>query len=78
MKETTRSGRHTILQNRFAGNEGRREVSIRIGRGTMLRDVMTRTKVIEIERGGQRQRIDEALGKLQASKKPHKILKVPN
>ena len=79
MKEiTSKTPTHTRLQNRLAGNSGRKEVPIRIGRKIMRRDVMTPKKVYEIERSGQAQKIGLALRRLQASKKPHKILKVPD
>ena len=79
MREITSKPRtHTRLQNKLAGSSGRKEVPIRIGRKTMRRDVMTPKKVYEIERSGQLQKIGLALRRLQASKKSHKILKVPD
>lgn len=77
-KITSRSQRHTRLQNKVAGNKGRKEVPIRIDRKIRRRDVMTPKKVYEIERSGEPQKIELALKRLQASRKPHKILKVPN
>ena len=79
MKEiASKSRSHARLQSKLAGNSGKTEVPIRIGRKTMRRDVMTPKKVYEIERSGQPQKIGLALRRLQASKKPHKILKVPD
>ena len=72
-----RSRRHYELQQKFAGKKGKIEVPIVIGRKKMRRDVMTPKKVIEIERSGKPERIAQALLRLQKSRKPHKILKVP-
>jgi hypothetical protein len=79
VKEIAKKSRgHARLQNKLAGNRGKKEVPIKIGRKIRRRDVMTPKKVYEIERSGQVQKIKLALRRLQASKKPHKILKVPN
>ena len=72
-----RQRRHTTLQKKFAGKKGKREVPIKVGRKTMRRDVVTPRKVIEVERTGKEKNIALALLRLQKSKKPHKILKVP-
>ena len=73
-----RSQRHKRLQSKLAGKRGKKEVPITIGDEIMFRDVMTPKKVYEIERSGQAERIRQALLRLQASKKPHKILKIPD
>jgi len=72
-----RSRRHYELQQRFAGKKGRIEVPIVFGGKKVRIDVTTPKKAIEIERSGKPERIAQAILRLQKSRKPHKILKVP-
>ena len=70
---TKKTGTHRRHQKKAAGRTGRIEVPI-----DGLLDVSTPKKAIEIERTGRTKRIDKAVQRLAKSRKPHKILKVPN
>jgi len=61
---------HRRHQKKARGRRGRIEVHI-----NGFLDVRTPKKVIEVERSG---RFKQALRRLAAVRKPHKILKVPN
>ena len=64
---------HRRLQRKAAGRQGQIEVPI-----DGFLDVRTPKKAIEIERTGRSERIEKALQRLANTRKPHKILKVPN
>ena len=66
-------GPHRKHQKKAAGRRGQMEVRI-----NGFLDVETRKKAIEIERTGKPERIGKALQRLAKTKKPHKILRVPN
>lgn len=70
VKKTRTHHRH---QKKAAGRLGRIEVPI-----NGFLDVKTPKKAIEIERTGKSERIGKALQRLAKTRKPHKILKVPN
>lgn len=70
------STRHTQLQRRAAGQRGKKDVPVIVGKRKARLDVVTLTKAIEIERSCDPQRIEWALKKLSKSRKPSKILKV--
>ena len=65
---------HRKLQRKSAGRRGRIEQPI----NGFLLDVKTKKKALEIERTGNSERIRLALQRLSKTRKPHKILKVPN
>lgn len=71
MSRKTRT--HRRHQKKAAGCRGQIEVHI-----NGFLDVRTPRKAIEIERTGKSERIEKALRRLAKTKKPHKILKVPN
>lgn len=64
---------HRRHQRKAAGRRGQIEVHI-----DGFLDVKTPKKTIEIERTGKSERIKKALQRLAKTRKPHKILKVPN
>lgn len=70
VKKTRTHRRH---QTKAAGRQGQIEVHV-----DGLLDVRTPKKAIEIERTGKSERIEKALQRLAKTRKPHKILKVPN
>lgn len=70
--------RHTKLQKEAAGQRGKIEVPVKVGRRRGRLDAKTRKKAIEIERSCDPQRIKWALQKLSKSGQPNKILKVNN
>lgn len=65
-----RTKRHEILKGK---EKGGKEISVPKGR----LDVATKIKALEIERSGQIGRIEHAIKKLKADKRPQKILRVP-
>ena len=65
--------RHRKIQRKVAGKLGRTEVLVN---GRI--DVLTPKKAIEIERSGNIQRLGWSCKKLLRSRKPHKILQVPD
>ncbi len=64
---------HKRHKKKSAGKKGKTEVAIN---GRI--DAMTETKAIEIERSGDKKRLQHNIKKLLKSKKPHKILRVPD
>jgi len=71
MSKKTRT--HRRHQKKAAGRQGQIEVHI-----DGFLDVRTPKKAIEIERTGKSEGIEKALQRLAKTRKPHKILKVPN
>lgn len=71
MAKKTRT--HRRHQRKAAGRQGQMEVHI-----NGFLDVRTPKKAIEFERTGRSERIKKALQRLAKTRKPHKILKVPN
>jgi len=71
MAKKTRT--HRRHQKKAAGRKGRIEFPV-----DGILDVITPKKAIEIERSGKPERIRKALQRLAKTRKPHKILKVPN
>ena len=70
---TKKTGTHRKHQKKAAGTQGQIEVPV-----NGFLDASTRKKAIEIERTGKSERIEKALQRLAKTRKPHKILKVPN
>lgn len=64
---------HKSAKSKAAGKAGRKEVIIKGGRRI---DVMTKSKAVEVERGGTTQLV-KAAQRLKASRKPQKVLEVP-
>ncbi|MCD5401665.1 hypothetical protein LR013_03645 [candidate division NPL-UPA2 bacterium] len=64
---------HRKIQRKAAGKRGRTEVPIN---GRI--DVLTQKKAVEIEGSGSLQKLEWACKKLLRSRKPHKILQVPD
>ena len=68
-----KTGIHRRLQRKAAGRQGQVEVPV-----DGILDVRTPSKAMEIERTGSTERIEKALERLAKSRRPHKILRVPN
>jgi hypothetical protein len=65
---------HKRAKSKAAGKSGRTEVPIKGGRRV---DAMSKRKATEIERGGTTSSLEKAAQRLKDSRKPQKVLKVP-
>jgi len=71
------SPRHSALQRKAAGPRGKTEVPVKVGRRKGRLDAVTQKKAVEIQRTCTDKTVSWCLKKLQKSRKPIKILKVP-
>lgn len=65
---------HRKAQKKAAGKTGK--IEVRLASGKRL-DVATKARAVEIERGGTPSRLRRAVQRLKESKKPQKVLIVP-
>ena len=65
---------HNRAKSKAAGKSGKTEVQIKGGRRL---DAQSKTKATEIERSGNKARLGAAAQRLKDSRKPQKVLQVP-
>ncbi len=65
---------HKRAKSKAAGKGGKTEVPIK---GTRRLDAMSKRKATEIERSGTMEGLERAARRLKASRKPQKVLQVP-
>ena len=66
---------HKQAKRKAAGKSGATEVPISQGRRL---DAATKRRATEVERSGSREGLEKAADRLRSSKKPQKVLQVPN
>jgi len=65
---------HKQAKNKAAGKSGKTETSLRSGKRL---DASTKRKATEIERSGTSKNLEQAATRLKESRKPQKVLQVP-
>ena len=70
----TESQSHKRAKSKAAGQKGKTEVPLK---GNRRLDAATSNKATEVERSGSSSGLEKAAGRLKASKKPQKVLQVP-
>ena len=70
----TESQSHKRAKSRAAGKGGKTETPLR---GNLRLDARTQKKATEVERGGSKARLEKAAQRLKVSRKPQKVLQVP-
>ena len=65
---------HKMAKSKAAGKSGKTETPLK---GNRRLDAQTKRKATEIERSGEKSRLEKAAQRLKDSRKPQKVLQVP-